>query len=103
MGEALPSVVSEAMFVGRPVVGTTVGAVPEQVGDFGVVVAPGDPRALANAITGVLNGYGSYAAVARERSETAVGRYSIAAMVDAHERMYERIIAEPTPPRSRRQ
>src|SRR5205085_4581719 len=57
MGEALPSVVSEAMFVGRPVVGTEVGAVPEQVGDFGIVVAPGHGLALACAVSDVLGHY----------------------------------------------
>ncbi len=99
-GEALPSVISEAQFVGRPVVGTDVGAVREQVGDFGEVVAPRDPVALAHAIARVLKGYAGYAALARERSEAAVSRYSVEAMVAAHESMYERMIASPTPARS---
>jgi glycosyltransferase involved in cell wall biosynthesis len=102
-GEALPSVISEAMLVGRPVVGTSVGAVREQVGDFGEVVAPRDPVALARAIAGVLNGYASYAAVARERSDAAVSRYSVEVMVAAHELMYERMMALPMPARSRGQ
>jgi glycosyltransferase involved in cell wall biosynthesis len=90
-GEALPSVVSEAMFVGRPVVGTDVGAVREQVGDFGRVVAPRDPAALAAAIREVMDHYDRFAAGAREASELAVRRYSIGAMVDAHEELYSDI------------
>ena len=53
-GEALPSVISEALLVGRPVVATDVGAVKEQVGSYGRIVAPGDPSALAAAIGDVL-------------------------------------------------
>ncbi|MHB8330199.1 MAG: glycosyltransferase family 4 protein [Acidimicrobiales bacterium] len=44
----------EAMASGVPVVATAVGAVPEVVGDAGVLVAPGDPDALADALTSVL-------------------------------------------------
>lgn len=90
--EALPSVISEAMLVGRPVVGTAVGGVREQVGDFGEVVAPRDPVALAAAISRVLYGYASYARIAREISDAALHRYSVDAMVTAHERMYERMV-----------
>lgn len=40
----------EAMDLACPVVGTSVGGVPEVVGDAGTLVRPGDPRALAEAI-----------------------------------------------------
>jgi glycosyltransferase involved in cell wall biosynthesis len=100
-GEALPSVISEAMFVGRPIVGTDVGAVREQVGDFGEVVAPRDSVALAAAIARVLDGYAGYARVARERSDAAALRSSVEAMVAAHERMYKWMVERP-PVRSRR-
>ncbi len=102
-GEALPSVISESLFVGRPVVGTEVGAVREQVGDFGEVVTPRDPAALADAITQVLNGYAGYATLARERSEAAVSRYSVETMVTAHESMYEQMMTFPRPTRGRGQ
>ena len=44
----------EAMAAGVPVVATAVGAVPEVVGDAGLLVAPGDPDALAGALDRVL-------------------------------------------------
>jgi len=44
----------EAMEAGVPVVATAVGAIPEVVGDGAVLVAPGDPDALAAAILGLL-------------------------------------------------
>jgi glycosyltransferase involved in cell wall biosynthesis len=102
-GEALPSVISEAIFVGRPVVATDVGAVSEQVGNFGAVVPPRDPAALARAIADVLNDYDRYTAMGRENHDRVVSRYSIEAMVAAHEDMYLGMLALPTPVRSVRQ
>lgn len=51
--EALPTVLMEAAAAGRPVVATPVGGVPEIVehGRTGLLVPPGDPAALAGAIS----------------------------------------------------
>ncbi|MFD0814195.1 glycosyltransferase family 4 protein [Amycolatopsis umgeniensis] len=51
-GFSLPA--AEAMACGTPVVATTAGALPEVVGDAGVLVPPGDPGALADAINSLL-------------------------------------------------
>ncbi|RZQ65668.1 glycosyltransferase family 4 protein [Amycolatopsis suaedae] len=51
-GFCLPAV--EAMAAGTPVVATTGGALPEVVGEAGMLVPPGDPRALAGALVTVL-------------------------------------------------
>jgi glycosyltransferase involved in cell wall biosynthesis len=50
--EALPNNIIEAMAVGLPVVATSVGGVPELIveGESGLLVAPNDPPALAEAI-----------------------------------------------------
>jgi len=45
----------EAMACGVPLVATSGGALPEVVGDAGVIVQPADAGALAMAITGLLN------------------------------------------------
>jgi glycosyltransferase involved in cell wall biosynthesis len=91
-GEALPSVVSEALFVGRPVVATDVAAVKEQVGSFGRIVAPRDSSALAAGIGDVLGNYEHFAARSSAASREAMRRYSVTAMVDAHERLYEELV-----------
>ncbi|MBM3166310.1 MAG: glycosyltransferase family 4 protein [Chloroflexi bacterium] len=51
-GFGLPA--AEAMACGSPVVCTTAGALPEVVGDAGVMVPPADVKALANAIESLM-------------------------------------------------
>ena len=90
--EALPSVVTEALFVGRPVVATDVGAVCEQVGDFGRVVPARSAPALAAALRELRAGYDDLAARSSRASAAAVQRYSIDVMADAHERLYRGLL-----------
>ncbi len=49
ISEGFPFSVLEAMASGRPVIATDVGGVREAVGDAGVLVAPRNPHAVANA------------------------------------------------------
>ena len=52
--EGQPLVVLEALALGRPVVATAVGRVPELVNpSVGRIVSPGDPRALGGALAEV--------------------------------------------------
>jgi glycosyltransferase involved in cell wall biosynthesis len=52
-GFGLPA--AEAMCCGTPVISTTAGALPEIVGDAGVLVPPADTQALTEAIAGLLD------------------------------------------------
>jgi len=53
-GDAAPWAVLEAMACGTPVVATTVGGIADLVGDTGLLVAPGDRRALRDALLALL-------------------------------------------------
>lgn len=50
LADCVPLAVVEGMAAGLPVVSTEVAAIPELIGDAGVVVPPGDAEALAAAI-----------------------------------------------------
>lgn len=52
-GFGLPA--AEAMCCSTPVISTTAGALPEIVGDAGILVPPADTKALAEAIAGLLD------------------------------------------------
>jgi glycosyltransferase involved in cell wall biosynthesis len=52
--DPFPLVVLEAMVLGTPVVAFAVGGVPEQIGDAGVLVTPGDATAFAREVVNLL-------------------------------------------------
>jgi glycosyltransferase involved in cell wall biosynthesis len=91
-GEALPSVVSEAMMCGTPVVATDVGGVREQVGADGIVVPPRDIDALAAGIGQVIADYPAWIGRAEEISSRARERFSINAMLQRHLELYREVI-----------
>ena len=55
--EPCPTVALEAMACGRPVVGSRIGGIPDLVedGHSGLLVEPGDPVSLADALAAVLD------------------------------------------------
>ena len=87
--EGSPSALVEAMAAARPVVATAVGGVPELVthGHDGLLVAPGDPVALSQAI--------GEAATRPELGESAARtvreRFGVERMLDAHERLWREL------------
>jgi glycosyltransferase involved in cell wall biosynthesis len=68
-GFGLP--VAEAMACGSPVVTTTAGALPEVVGDAGILVPPADVKALVEAISALMDN------PAKRRQLSEIGRRRI--------------------------
>jgi len=75
LGDGVPNVIKEAMAVGTPVVASSVAGIPEVLGDgrYGVLVPPGDAKALAAALERLLANEAMrrrFADAAREYAET---------------------------------
>ncbi len=99
--EELPAVITQAMMSGCQVVATDVGSIREQLDTFGVVVAPGDSGALADGIARSLETYPDFASgAAGPARESAIRRFSIPAMVQAHIEAYRDVLRHGGPRRA---
>ncbi|MFN2390154.1 MAG: glycosyltransferase [Actinomycetota bacterium] len=90
--EGLPIALLEAMWLGKPVVATSVGGVPEVVTDGidGCLVEPGDAGALATAIVRVLRDP-RLATSLGERAHATAARWDIRHAVRRMEQVYEEL------------
>jgi glycosyltransferase involved in cell wall biosynthesis len=92
--EGLPLVVLEAMASGKPVVTTDVGGNGEAVidGTTGLLVPPGDPHALADALEILWKDGGKRELMGRAGRQRAERHFSAKRMVAETEEIYERIL-----------
>ena len=91
--EGWPLVVSEALQLGRPVVATAVGGVPDMIDrSTGWLVEPGDALGLGTALAGVLADPAA-AAKARAQGQALLGRYPPSTLLDDVEAVYRAVLA----------
>jgi glycosyltransferase involved in cell wall biosynthesis len=90
--DCLPSVVTESLLCGTPVVAGAVCGVPEQVGEYGRVVPPGDAPALAEAIASVLRNRPRFRNLAAEMRAYAAQKFNPETMVRAHLALYQDLL-----------
>jgi glycosyltransferase involved in cell wall biosynthesis len=90
--EGGPTTVLEAMAMGKPVVATRVGMVPEVVDDgrTGLVVDPGNARALADAVSLLLADDELRTSLGKRAREHAVHHFSIDLMVERYLAVFAR-------------
>jgi glycosyltransferase involved in cell wall biosynthesis len=90
LGEGFGMVALEAMERARPVVATSVGGLPEIVGDTGVLVAPGEAEPLRAAIVELARDLPRAAELGRAARARAVAEFSEERCVQRTEALYRR-------------
>jgi glycosyltransferase involved in cell wall biosynthesis len=92
--EGLPNVLLESMSMGVPVVSSNLGGVPEIVigGATGIMVAPGDAEALADAIVSVWADQTQYRAMKTQARELIVSQFDKAAQFESFIDHFESLI-----------
>jgi glycosyltransferase involved in cell wall biosynthesis len=97
VAEAFGLVLTEALYVGTPVIATRVGGIPEIIADGidGVLVPPADSRALADAILNLLNDPDRRGRMAGAGREKVRRQFRFDAMVQSYEGVYESLNSEP--------
>jgi glycosyltransferase involved in cell wall biosynthesis len=91
LAEAFGLVLTEALYLGAPVVATRVGGIPEIVDDGldGALVNPGDSKALADAIVGLLEDSERRSKMAGAGRGKVLRRFRFEEMVRSYEAFYK--------------
>ena len=91
LSEGLPLTLLEAMAAGLPCVSTAVGAIPEAIveGRTGLLVPPGDPGRLAEALLRVLQDRALRTAMGLEGQARARALFDLKVMTRRYEDLYE--------------
>ena len=84
---------AEAMACGVPLISTDGGALPEVVGDAGVVVPTGDATALTQALSNLLDDEHKRAELSHKGRQRMLTHFTWAKAAQAYEEVYEKIIA----------
>jgi glycosyltransferase involved in cell wall biosynthesis len=90
--DCLPSVVTESLLCGTPVVAGAVCGVPEQIGPYGLAVPPGDAVALASAMETILADRPRWQGLAAEMRAYAERTFDPETMVVRHLALYRDMI-----------
>lgn len=91
--EGVPQALLQAMFTALPIVTTAVGAIPEVVRheESALIVAPRDTKALANALSRVMNDDNLAHRLSRAAYEAACHRYGRTQMLDAMAAIFAKV------------
>lgn len=92
--DPFPTVIIEAMAAGLPVIGSDCGGVPEMIvnGETGILVKPGDPDALAGAITSLLNNPEETERMGANARAQALKAFQIDRFVREFETIYDELV-----------
>ncbi len=88
IGEGFPNALAEGMAMGLPAVATDVGDTAEIVGQTGIIVPPGEPDALAAAISELAGDPDRRTSLGRAARMRIESRFSLDAMVTAFDHLH---------------
>ncbi len=92
--EQFGRVLAEAMAAGVPVIGSSSGAIPEVIGDAGLVVPEREPGPLADAIDAVLSRPELRQQLIQRGRERAAARFSWSIVADQTAALFEAAVAQ---------
>ena len=94
--EGMPNVLLEAMAVGKPIVATSVGGVPEAIesGENGLLAGPGDPQALAAEITRLADDSALAQRLGAAARRTMEARFRARDVVARYAEVYQRLLMQ---------
>lgn len=100
--EAFGNVFAEAIAAGLPVIGSNIGAIPDLVqnGDNGILLAPGDPGAIALAIKELGEDPARRTAIARRNRARAESMLSWDSATDRYLSLYAELLGQRAEPRA---
>ena len=92
--EGLPKTVIESMALGIPAIGTTTGGTPELIvdGESGLLVAPGDSRAIADSIASVALDAGLARRIGANGRRRIAEYFNLQESIAAHAALYETLV-----------
>ena len=94
--ESFPNAVLEAMAMGKPVVATNVGGIPELVeeGQTGFLVPPRDPKAIADRVLSLCRDSARRLQMGRAARTRVESNFTVQAVTTRLERIYGRLLRE---------
>jgi glycosyltransferase involved in cell wall biosynthesis len=94
LAEGQPMALLEAMSAAKAVVATRVGDVPKMVegGECGIVIPPGDPAALTDAVVSLLRDEGRRSELARKARQTVLAKFTLQVMAERYQSLYRSLI-----------
>lgn len=92
--EGFPNVVVEAMALGRPIIATTVGAIPEMLeGDAGILIESKNSKVLAEAISHATGDADLRHRLGAQARKKAMGNYTIDVVFETYVSLWKRSAA----------